>query len=308
MDSPKKILLQTTIPATKDDWSIARFSRLGALLGEQRDKRGVPVYDVVMRDRDATGVPDSLLSTIDKSDFDQLWLFAVDTGDGLTSEDCEAISRFRRSGRGLFVTRDHMDLGSSLCTLGGVGKAHYFHSRHPDPDPERNRRDDPYTAAISWPNYHSGSNGDFQEIEIVGAVHPLLTNDRSPTGAIRYLPSHPHEGGIGVPDDEDARVIIRGKSIVTGVPFNISVAFEPGERGGPGVAESTFHHFCDYNWDTDSGCPSFVTEVPGDGLKRHPEALADTHRYALNIAAWLSGTLPTDPAQAKQRAGLATTS
>jgi hypothetical protein len=139
MNSPKKILLQTTIPATKDDWSIARFSRLGALLSEQRDERGVPVYDVVMRDRDAPGAPDSLLSTIDKSDFDQLWLFAVDTGNGLTSEDCEAISRFRRSGRGLFVTRDHMDLGSSLCTLGGVGKAHYFHSRHPDPDPERGR-------------------------------------------------------------------------------------------------------------------------------------------------------------------------
>lgn len=289
MDSqPKKILMQTTIPTTKDDWSIKRFSRLGALLGDQRDERGGPLYDVVMRDRDKPGSPDSLLSTIDKSDFDQLWLFAVDTGDGLTSEDCDAISRFRRSGRGLLVTRDHMDLGSSLCTLGGVGRAHYFHSRHQDPDPERNRRDDPYTTDISWPNYHSGANGDFQEIEIVGAVHPLLRNERSPTGVIRYLPSHPHEGGIGVPEDEDARVIIRGKSIVTGMPFNIAVAFEPGEQGGPGIAESTFHHFADYNWDTDLGCPSFVSELPGDGLKRHPEALEDTHRYMLNIAAWLS--------------------
>jgi hypothetical protein len=34
------------------------------------------------------------------------------------------------------VTRDHMDLGSSVCMLGGVGAAHYFHSRNPDPDPE----------------------------------------------------------------------------------------------------------------------------------------------------------------------------
>jgi hypothetical protein len=46
-------------------------------------------------------------------------------------------------------------------------------------------------------------------------------------GFVRYLPSHPHEGGIGAPDGEDARVILR--------------------------------------------------EVP--------EAMADTHRYALNIAA-----------------------
>ena len=288
---PKKILLQTTIPTTENDWSIARFSRLGALLREQRDEQGDPLYEVVMRDRDAPGKPDSVLSKIDASDFDQLWLFAVDMGDGLTSEDCEAISRFRRSGRGLLVTRDHMDLGSSVCTLGGIGDAHYFHSKHPDPDPGRNRRDDPYTTYISWPNYHSGANGDFQEIEVVAPPHPVLSNSQSPTGSIRYLPSHPHEGGIGAPEGEDARVILRGKSIVTGMDFNIAVAFERGERGGPAIAESTFHHFADYNWDPSSGCPSFVSEPPGDGLKRHPEALADTHRYVLNVAAWLSGAL-----------------
>lgn len=292
MTKPRKLLLQTTIPTTENDWSIARFSRLGTLLSDQYDDAGNARYEVTMRDRDAPGGPDLVLSTIDESDFDQLWLFAVDTGDGLTEAECAAISRFRRSGRGLLVTRDHMDLGSSLCTLGGIGQAHYFHSRHPDPDPERNRRDDPYNTDISWPNYHSGANGDFQEIEIVGDVHPVLANPQSPTGAIRYLPSHPHEGGIGVPDNEDARVIIRGTSLVTGLDFNIAIAFEPGAHGGAAIAESTFHHFADYNWDTRSGAPTFVTEPPGDGLIRVPEALADTHRYALNIAAWLSGDLP----------------
>lgn len=293
MANPKNILLQTTIPTTEDDWSIARFSRLAALLRDQRDDRGNPLYEVTMRDRDPPGRPDSVLSTIDESDFDELWLFAVDTGDGLTEEDCAAIGRFRKSGRGLLVTRDHMDLGSSVCTLGGVGQAHYFHSRHQDPDARKRKRDDPYTTAIDWPNFHSGSNGDFQEIEIVGPAHPVLADESSPTGSIRRLPSHPHEGGIGVPPREDARVIIKGRSKVTGVDFNIAVAFEPGEHGGPGLAESTFHHFADYNWDPLSGCPSFVSEQPGDGLRRVPEALADTHRYALNIAAWLSGTLRT---------------
>jgi hypothetical protein len=287
---PKKILLQTTIPTAEDDWSIARFGRLGALLAEQRDDQGSPLYDVTMRDRDPPGQPDSVLSTIDRSDFDQLWLFAVDTGDGLTEEDCQVISRFRLSGRGLLVTRDHMDLGSSLCTLGGIGKAHYFHSRHQDPDAAKRRRDDPFTTSSDWPNFHSGSNGDYQEIEIVGPAHPVLADPRSPTGSIRYLPSHPHEGGIGAPEGEDARVIARGRSRVTGTAFNIAVAFEPGEHGGPGIAQSTFHHFADYNWDPASGCPSFVSEPPGDGLKRVPEALADTHRYVLNAAAWLSGT------------------
>jgi hypothetical protein len=288
---PKKILLQTTIPTADDDWSITRFSKLGTLLRDHRDEQGRQVYDVTMRDRDAPGQPDSVLSKIDGSDFDALWLFAVDTGNGLTEADCEAISRFRQRGGGLLVTRDHMDLGSSVCTLGGVGKAHYFHSQHLDPDPERNRRDDPYTTDISWPNYHSGANGDFQEVEVVGQPHPILGNSRSPTGFIRYLPSHPHEGGIGAPAGEDARVILRGKSIATGVPFNLAVAFEPGEHGGPAIAQSTFHHFADYNWDPKCGCPSFVSEAPGDGLERISDAVDDTHCYALNIAAWLSGTL-----------------
>jgi hypothetical protein len=305
MSNPKKILLQTTIPTTEDDWSIARFSRIATLLREQRDDAGNPLYDVTARDRDRPGQPDSVLSKIDESDFDQLWLFAVDSGDGLTKEDCDAITRFRRSGRGLLVTRDHMDLGSSLCTLGGIGEAHYFHSHHPDPDAGRNQRDDPYTTNISWPNYHSGSNGDYQEIEVVGDRHPLLAQGQSPTGAIRYLPSHPHEGGIGVPDGADARVILKGKSKVTGNDFNIAIAFEPGAQGGPGVAESTFHHFADYNWDPSSDCPSFVSEPPSDGLKRHPEALADTHRYVLNIAAWLSGMPPASLEQRMTRTELA---
>ena len=299
---PKKILLQTTIPTAEDDWSIARFSSLAALLRDARDESGNPLYEVTARDRDPHGRPDALLSTIDRSDFDELWLFAVDTGNGLTEEDCAAISRFRKNGGGLLVTRDHMDLGSSVCTLGGVGKAHYFHSKQPNPDVSRRKRDDPYTTDIDWPNFHSGANGDFQEIEIVGEAHPVLADKRSTSGSIRFLPAHPHEGDIGAPEGEAARVILKGRSKATGVDFNIAVAFEPGEHGGPAVAESTFHHFADYNWDPRSGCPSFVTEQPGDGLQRVPPARADTRRYALNIAGWLSGTLRTDQESARDAA------
>jgi hypothetical protein len=288
MDQPLRILLQTTIPTTEDDWSISRFSRLGDLLRQQHDEKGRPLYDVVLRDRAALGQDDPVLSTIDESDFDQLWLFAVDTGNGLTTEDCAAISRFRARGSGLLVTRDHMDLGCSVCTLGGVGKAHYFHTKNPDPDPAKRRVDDTFTTAISWPNFHSGANGDFQEIEAVGALHPVLGDALSPSGSVRLLPAHPHEGDIDAPAGEGARVLARGKSKVTGNVFNIAVAFDPGEHGGPGLAESTFHHFADYNWDTRAGCPSFVTEPPGDGMQRVPNALADTQRYVLNIAAWLS--------------------
>ena len=274
-----KVLLQTTIPTTADDWSISRFSLLTALLREQ------PGFEVTARDRAPPGAPDPVLSTLGESDFDEAWVFAVDTGDGLTEADCDGISRFRRRGSGLLVTRDHMDLGSSVCTLGGVGKAHHFHSRNLNPDSSRRAVDDPYTTYISWPNFHSGANGDFQVIEVAGAIHPVLVNGGS---AVRYLPSHPHEGDVGAPEGEDARVIALGRSKVTGRQFNIAVAFEPGPKGGPAIAQSTFHHFADYNWDPEMGCPSFVSEAPGDGIARNPEALADTHRYVSNIARWLA--------------------
>jgi hypothetical protein len=288
MMRPIKILLQTTIPETPDDWSIARFSLLSHFLQGQRDERGNALFEVTARNRDALGAPDRVLSSLDQSEFDEMWLFAVDTGEGLTSEDCGAISGFRRSGRGLMVTRDHMDLGSSICTLVGVGAAHHFHSRNIDSNALR-QPDDPHTTYISWPNFHSGANGDYQEVDVAAPAHPVLINPASPTGVIRYLPCHPHEGAVSAPPRQAARVIAKGISKATGRPFNIAVAFESENGYGRAIAQSTFHHFADYNWDTRKGAPSFVDEPPGDGILRSPEALADTLRYVRNVALWLGG-------------------
>ena len=204
-EGPVSILLQTTIPPTGDDWSIGRFSRLGALLSAAKSPSGEQMYDVTMRDRDPTGMPDSVLSKLDQSDYDELWLFAVDVGDGLTDSDCEAISRFRRLGRGLLVTRDHMDLGSSICGLVGVGKAHHFHTRNVDPILDNRRIDDPFSTNISWPNYHSGANGDYQIVQPVLPLHPVLTDPDAPEGHLQFLPTHPHEGAIAAPEGEHAK-------------------------------------------------------------------------------------------------------
>ena len=285
--APIKILLQTTIVPTKDDWSIARFSQLAELLAAEVGEDGRTLYDVTARDRGPIDAADPVLSRLDKSDFDQLWLFAVDVGDGLTPQDCRAISRFGQAGGGLMVTRDHMDVGSSICTLSGVGAAHFFHSRNQNPDPAMHERDDPYTPEISWPNFHSGANGGYQTIAPTLPIHPVLGNPTSATGAIHYLPAHPHEGGVRVPDGVDARVIATGRSKVTGHPFNIAVAIEDGRSGGRAIAQSTFHHFADYNWDVRAGSPSFVTEPPSNELIKNPRAVADTRQYVRNLASWL---------------------
>ena len=289
MRKPIRILLQTTIPTTPDDWHIGRFSLLRDHIASLRDENGEPLGEVTARDRDPPGRPDPVLSTFGRAEFDQLWLFAVDSGDGLDPADCAAIRRFRLAGGGLLVTRDHMDLGSSVCSLGGVGAAHHFHSQNQEPDPVRHCPDDLDNPAISWPNYHSGANGDYQEVTLVGDPHELFT-DPDTGGVLRYLPAHPHEGTVSAPpDDPSARVIATGRSTVSGRTFNLAVAFESSEAGGRAVAHSTFHHFADYNWDPTMGAPSFVWEPPGDGLARFPEARRSIERYVHNLVLWLAG-------------------
>ncbi len=128
------------------------------------------------------------------------------------------------------VTRDHMDLGSSICNLSGVGAAHHFHSRN---------------GTVSAP-----------------------------------------------PGDSSGRVIVEGQSSVSGNRYNIAVAFEHSEHGGRAIAQSTFHHFADYNWDPSAGCPSFVTEPAGDGIVRFPDVLRSTKQYVRNIAFWLGAEQP----------------
>lgn len=293
MNRKTRILLQTTIPFIENDWHIGRFSLLREHLESLKDEFGNHLYEVTARniEKDEAG-NDSVLSRIDSSDFHELWLFAVDTGDGLSKTDCTAISRFRQRGGAIFSTRDHQDLGSSLCTIGGIGAGHYFHSTNCDPDDSRNSRDDQFSATIDFPNYHSGNNGDFQEIVPIGEVHELL---KFPDGSsIRYFPAHPHEGGIGVPNGEtSARVIAAGSSKATGRKFNLIVAFEKykdrnGNILGRGIAESSFHHFADYNWDIAKGCPDFVEEQPGSGYTAQPDALNDIKTYAGNLAKWLA--------------------
>lgn len=295
MGKPINILLQTTIPPIADDWNIDRFSLLRDHLASVKNDSNEPLFNVTTRNRETNAEGDDVvLSKLDETDFDELWLFAVDTGDGLTVADCQGITRFRQNGGGIMATRDHQDLGSSLCTLGGVGRAHFFHSQHLEPDSSRHVADDRDTPTISWPNYHSGSNGNYQRVERVDPVHELLRNPQNASGVIEYLPAHPHEGAVGVPEgEENARVIATGVSQTTQRPFNLVVAFERtddqhGNRLGRAVAESSFHHFVDYNWDLTKGCPTFLLEPPGHQIEHEPEKLNDVKIYVENLARWLA--------------------
>jgi len=249
-----KILVQTTTPRQADDWSIESLTLMRGALASI-EEAGLRV-DVVARDRAPdSSAPDPVLSTLDESNFDELWLFAFDEGDGLTPADGAGITRFRQRGGGILSTRDHADVGSSLSTLGRVGAPHHFQTKNPEPERERRAPDDTETPSISWPNYHSGRNGDFQTITVVEPLHELMRNPASPSGRIEFFPAHPHEGAVAAsPGEARARVIAKSRSQTTGREFNLVVALErsldrEGNCLGRAVAESSFHHFADYNWD-----------------------------------------------------------
>lgn len=290
MNRPINVLLQTTIEPTANDWHIGRFSMLREYLASLRTPDGHELFQVTARDRDPVGAPDSVLSSLDRSKYDELWLFAVDVGDGLHEADRAGILRFRARGGGLMITRDHMDLGCSICTLGALGAAHVFHTHNVDAAAPTPPPDDRGTPQILWPNFHSGANGDVQQVEAALPLHPVMRDPDSENGAVMYLPSHPHEGAVVLPSsDASARVIATGRSLASGQRFNIAVAFERSDANGPAIAESTFHHFADYNWDPRRGSPDFVTEAPAYVLPSNSRAMASVHRYVRNVALWLAG-------------------
>lgn len=287
--SRPRLLLKTTIATVEDDWHIGRFSLLRSHLESLTDESGAPLFEVHAFDRveDADG-DDVHIRAAAEGDFDQLWLIAVDVTGALTARDVEAIARFRTRGGGVFITRDHQDLGACLARLGGLGATQHFQSVNPEPDHARQVCDDLETPQITWPNYHSGANGDLQAVTAIEPLHPVM---RSSTGApIRRLPAHPHEGAVGVPDSARsvARVIAVGCSRTSGTNFGLCVALE--EPGlGRAISDSSFHHIADYNWDPRMGCPSFVTEPAGDQVLSDPQALSDVKAYVANIATWLTG-------------------
>ena len=97
----KRILFKTTIPRAEDDWHVGHFSLLAQQLESLRDDRGDPSFSVTARDRttDADGDDPDLVNLPD-SHFDELWLFAVDVGAGLTTADADRDSPLHRARRG----------------------------------------------------------------------------------------------------------------------------------------------------------------------------------------------------------------
>ena len=191
---------------------------------------------------------------------------AVDVGDGLTAADVgghRAVPRERRRSA-------HRPRPPGPGQLPARARSRWARSTT---STRRTRiraqmRDDQDTPTISWPNYHSGANGDYQPVFTDEPVHELLRTTRDDQRTDRMVPGPPARGrGVGM------RPVRRRSSRRAEAPPPAAASTSPwcwtasaapdGRPMGRALAASTFHHFADYNWDLDCGAPSFVTEPPG---------------------------------------------
>ena len=252
-------------------------------------------HEVIARNRANRGVDDPVLSRLDELGFDQLWLMAVDVGDGLTDAEADAIVRFRENGEGCSPRAITRTLGRCLLRLGSVGMVNQFHDETWTP---------PRCATTRTPRPSHGPTTIPAPTATTSRCSPragasAAAHHRTASGRIEWFPAHPHEGGVSA-RAPFATVIAQGRSTATGRHFNLAVVLDgeltpDGRPMGRALAESTFHHFADYNWDLDRGAPSFVTEPPGTQIKADPSRLAVYKDYVRNVATWLQPTTTRYP-------------
>lgn len=253
------ILVQTTLREGEGEWQIERFSTLVSLLQAEG-------HDVLARNREpGKDGSDPVLSTLERSRFDELWLFAADRGNALAPNDVRGILRFRERGGGVFTARDNENVGLSLLNLGSLGLVNHFHTYN-----RQLRR-----RGIRSTYKRTAIDHEFERIVPLEPVHELLRTQRSPSGFIEYFPAPAHEAALSVPSFAPfARVIAVSDGSAGGA--NLAIAIDD-ERGGDGrpcgraVATSCLHQFENGRWNAHGDGPS--------------EIFKD---FARNIARWLA--------------------
>ncbi len=272
----QRILLKTTIPYARDDWHIRRFSLLHLQLSAITDEQGEALFEVLAHDRRDDGAGnDSDLQSLFEQDIEQLWLFAVGCGIGLSAADIEAIDYFRQRGGACLLAKNGADSVNNVSQLSLIGSA--------------------FTAQKH--TYDSGANGDYQVIQTdTKCNHAILQNTQG--ARLHYLPAHPQESPLQIPlgCEDFAQVIAQGRCQHSQQPFNLAIAVDAtsdvyGYRLGRAVLDASFQRFVDYNLDPSFGCPSFLNMPSGNTMLIHPQAREETNTYFCNIALWLAGEI-----------------
>lgn len=251
-------------------------------------------------------------TTVTVANYDQIWLFAFSTA-ALQPAEQQRIAQFMRDGGGMFATGDHDTIGAGMgANLPRIRSMRDWASipmatvdRHDtvlEPGADGIKQFNDQADAIPqrmFPVFFSNGGDPF--VASTWAVHPVL---RHSSGAVDYLPDHPHESrclaptpvagnfaGIEewpAPSGGGARIapvvvavsISAGRFIVSGAPtssgtkppvyprsFGAISAYD-GDPAGAGriVCDATWHHFVNINLNGSGAGNDPTTGLPRTGL------------------------------------------
>jgi len=265
-------------------------------------------------------------SSVNLSDFDQLWMFAISSspGGGLSSAEVNAVEQFMDGGGGVFATGDHGFLGSQMC--GGIARIKDMRYWQDLPtsgaDNEvgmrthrRNDTNQPETGSSVSTYFDNQSDATPQTIAVrtfgSGMPHALLSISPvlRPSRIIDIMPDHPHEGeckpetsftanGTTVPTQIIATSFVRGGSTTHGGGIGAkdptdphcfpSIAVWDGWKANAGriVVDSTWHHFVNINLNGAGSGPGI--DMPGQEPGLSTSDWYVVCQYYMNIATWMS--------------------
>lgn len=263
-------------------------------------------------------------TSVTLNDFDQVWLFGINSGTGLPAAELTVVENYMNGGGGLFATGDHGTLGSSLSgNITRVKDMRYWADTPPGSPNDVNevsmtgkRRNDtnrPMPGDATSLYFDNQSDSTPQTIAVrtfgAGMPHPVLSISTTirPSGIIDIMPDHPHEGevkpatsftvnSITVPTQVIATSFVLGGSTTNGGSFGKaltephcfpSIAVWDGRLANVGriVVDSTWHHFVNINLN---GVGSAGGDIPGQQPGLSAADFGVVRRYYMNISLWMS--------------------
>ncbi len=271
-------------------------------------------------------------TAVTKANYDQIWLFGFSTAP-LSGAEQTTIAQFMENGGGVFATGDHSTIGAGMGNNLPRVRGMRNWSSIPMSSPERHdtvlehgadgvKQFDDQADALPqriFPVFFSNGGSDL--VASTWSVHPIL---RDPSGAVDYLPDHPHEseclaptpvagnfggveewpnptaGGPRIQAQVAAVSISAGRFIFGGSTkppvkprcFGAISAYD-GDAAGVGriVTDATWHHFVNINLNGSGAGNDPTTGLPRTGLYSGgiatPEYLK-IQRYFKQTVRWLA--------------------
>ena len=255
-------------------------------------------------------------TSVTLNNFDQVWLFGIESGGGITTNEINKIDSYMNGGGGLFCTGDHGSLGKTMCgAIPRVKDMRIWDNTNASNDinevsmngARRNDTNRPSVGQSVAISFNNQSDNIPQNIAVrtfgSGLPHPLLSisTSKRASGIIDIMPDHPHEGECtqekiftvtnpitGATQTISSQIIatsfVLGGNVSGGKAATVphcfpSISVFDGRLANIGriAIDSTWHHFVNVN---------LVASGAGVGLSN-----ADfdaVQQYYMNIATWIS--------------------